>query len=89
VGAGDLATQTAQVFRNLRKVLAHAGASPADVVRMRTYVVDYTPDKFAIIAPAIAAFFGDALPSTNTLIGVQALALPEFLIEVEVTAVLE
>jgi enamine deaminase RidA (YjgF/YER057c/UK114 family) len=89
VGADDLAAQSAQVFRNLRKILAHAGARPADVVRMRTYVVGYTPDKLAIIGPAIAAFFGDAVPSTNTLIGVEALALPEFLIEVEVTAVLE
>jgi enamine deaminase RidA (YjgF/YER057c/UK114 family) len=89
VGAGDLAAQTAQVFRNLRKVLAHAGAGPADVVRMRIYVVGHTPDKLQIIGPAIAAFFGDAAPSANTLVGVAALALPEFLIEVEVTAVLE
>jgi enamine deaminase RidA (YjgF/YER057c/UK114 family) len=88
VGAGDLAAQTAQVFRNLRKVLAHAGASPADVVRMRMYVVDHTPDKLQIIAPAVTSFFGDTAPPANTLIGVQALALPEFLIEVEATAVL-
>jgi len=87
VGAGDLATQAAQVFRNLRKILAHAGATPSDVVRMRTYVVNHTPDKLEVIGPAIAAFFGDALPSANTLIGVQALALPEFLIEIEATAV--
>jgi enamine deaminase RidA (YjgF/YER057c/UK114 family) len=89
VGAGDLAAQTAQVFRNLRKILAHAGATPADVVRMRTYVVGHTPDKLDIIGPAIAAFFGDATPSANTLVGVAVLALPEFLIEVEVTAVLD
>src|SRR5919106_2828744 len=89
VGAGDLAAQTAQVFRNLRKILAHAGASPADVVRMRMYVVGHTPDKLQVIGPAIAAFFGDAPPSANTLVGVAALALQEFLIEVEVTAVLD
>ena len=89
VGAGDLAVQVAQVFRNLRKVLGHAGATPADVVRMRTYVVGHSPDKLAIIGPAIAAFFGDVLPSANTLIGVQALAFPELLIEIEVTAVLD
>jgi enamine deaminase RidA (YjgF/YER057c/UK114 family) len=52
-------------------------------------VVGHTPDKLQIIGPAIAAFFGDAAPSANTLVGVAALALPEFLIEVEVTAVLE
>jgi enamine deaminase RidA (YjgF/YER057c/UK114 family) len=88
VGAGDLAAQTAQAFRNLGKVLAHVGATPADVVRMRIYVVGHTPDKLQIIGPAIAAFCGDALPPANTLIGVQALALPEFLIEIEASAVL-
>ncbi|MEM7023230.1 MAG: RidA family protein [Pseudomonadota bacterium] len=89
VGIGDLAAQTAQVFSNLRRVLAHAGASPADVVRMRTYVVDHTPDKLGVIGPAIGEFFGDVTPSSNTLIGVQTLALPDFLIEVEVTAVVD
>ena len=33
VGEGDLAAQAAQAFRNLGKVLAHAGATPADVIR--------------------------------------------------------
>ncbi|MGI9412087.1 MAG: RidA family protein [Hyphomicrobiales bacterium] len=89
VGEGDLAAQAAQSFRNLKKVLAHAGATPGDVVRMRTYVVGHTPDKLAVIGPAIAEFFGDALPAANTLVGVEALALPEFLIEVEVTAVVD
>lgn len=40
VGAGDLAKQTQQVFNNLQTVLNEAGATPADVVRMRTYIVD-------------------------------------------------
>lgn len=89
VGARDLGSQAAQVFRNLRRVLAEAGATPADVVRMRTYVVDYSLDKLSVIGPAIAAFYDGAVPAANTLVGVQALALPEFLIEVEVTAVVD
>ena len=88
VGAGDLAAQAAQAMRNLGKVLAHEGASPADVVRIRTYVVDHSPDKLPTIGGAIAAFFGDVPPPANTLIGVQSLALPEFLIEIEATAVI-
>ena len=89
VGAGDLAKQAAQVFANLREVLADQGASPANVVRLRTYIVDYSPDKLEIIGPAIGTFFGDVVPAANTLIGVQSLAMPDFLIEVEATAVLD
>lgn len=86
VGPGDLAAQAAQALRNLGAVLAAAGAGPADVVRLRTLVVDHTPDKLEPITRAIEVFFGDALPAANTLIGVQALALPDFLIEIEATA---
>ena len=57
-------------------------------VRKDDHVVGHTPDKLQVIGAAIADFFGDTAPAANTLIGVQALALPEFLIEVEATAVL-
>lgn len=87
VGPGDLAAQCDQVFRNLKEVLGAAGMAPADVVRLRTYVVDYSPDKLEVIGPALAAFYGDVTPAANTLLGVAALAMPEFLIEVEATAV--
>ncbi|MFN3641494.1 MAG: RidA family protein [Gemmobacter sp.] len=89
VGAGDLAAQAHQAMANLRAVLAAAGATPAHVVRLRTYVVDHTPDKLGTIAPAMAAFYGDTLPAANTVVGVPALALPGFLIEVEATAVID
>lgn len=87
VGAGDLRAQSAQVFRNLKQVLGECGLGPANVVRLRTYVVDYSPDKLEIIGAAIAGFYGDVVPAANTLLGVQSLAMPEFLIEVEATAV--
>ncbi|HEY8352754.1 MAG TPA: Rid family hydrolase [Sphingomonadales bacterium] len=89
VGLNDLAAQTAQVLENLKTVLAEAGATPADVVRMRTYVVNHSPDKLEVICSAISKFYGDVPPAPNTLIGVQALALPEFLIEIEATAVID
>lgn len=87
VGAGDLAAQTRQALANIRAVLAAAGASPADVLRLRTYVVNHTPDKLGPVLGEIAQFYGDATPAPNTLIGVSALALPEFLIEIEAAAV--
>lgn len=89
VGEGDLAAQAKQVFQNLRQVLAVAGAGPADVVRLRTYIVDYTPDMLDVIGSEIAAFYDGAVPAANTLIGVQSLALPGFMIEVEAVAVVD
>lgn len=89
VGPGDLEAQCAQVFRNLKEVLGAAGMTPADVVRLRTYVVDYSLDKLAVIGPALAAFYGDVTPAANTLLGVAALAMPDLLIEIEATAIAE
>lgn len=88
VGPGDLAVQARQALANLKTVLAEVGATPGDVVRLRTYVVNHTPDKLGPIEAEVKAFFGDATPAANTLIGVQTLAMPEFLIEIEATAAL-
>lgn len=89
VGAGDVGAQAHQAMNNLKQVLAAAGASPSNVVRIRTYVVNHRPEYLQPIGAAIAQFFGDTTPSANTLIGVQSLALPEFLIEIEATAQIE
>ena len=88
VGPGDLGAQTAQALANLKLVLEAAGAGPSDVVRLRTYIVGHTPDKLGVVLPLLGAFYGDAIPAPNTVIGVAALALPDFLIEIEATAAL-
>ena len=88
VGGDDLAAQARQCLVNLKEVLASEGATPADLVRIRTYVVNHSPDKIGPVAGEMMAFYGDAMPAPNTWIGVQALAMPEFLIEIEATAVL-
>lgn len=88
VGEGNLAKQTEQVFDNLRTVLDEAGAVPADVVRMRTYIVDLKPDDLEVVGTAIASFYGEVIPPANTLLGVQTLAMPGLLIEIEMTAVI-
>lgn len=89
VGGDDLGAQTRQALANLRAVLAAAGATPSDVVRLRTYIVAHSPEKLGVVLPEIAAFYGDAVPAPNTLIGVAALALPDFLIEIEATAAID
>lgn len=88
VGPGDLVAQTRQALANLRHVLAACGATPKDVVRLRTYVVHHGPEKLGPVSAELIAFYEGADPAPNTWLGVQALALPEFLIEIEATAVL-
>lgn len=89
VGAGDLSVQTAQAMRNVGLALAAAGASYADVVKITTYVVNYRPEQRQIIGKARSPFFAGGPPPASTLLGVSALAMPEWLIEIEAVAVLD
>ena len=89
VGAGDLAEQTAQAMRNVGLSLAAAGASFEHIVKITTYVVDYKPEQRVIIGKARAPFFAGRQPPASTLVGVPALALPEWLIEIEAIAVFD
>jgi 2-iminobutanoate/2-iminopropanoate deaminase len=85
VGEGDVVAQALQVFANIGLVLAAAGATFGDVVKVTTFLVDI--DDRARINPVRQEFFGEARPA-STLVEVSALVLPEFLIEVEAVAVL-
>ncbi|HUB16067.1 MAG TPA: RidA family protein [Acetobacteraceae bacterium] len=89
VGGGDLAAQTAQAMRNVGLALAAAGASYADIVKITTYVVNYRPEQRAIIGKARAPFFASGQRPASTLVGVAALALPEWLVEIEAVAVVD
>jgi len=86
IGRGDLGKQMHAALDNVARALAAAGAGLGDVVQLRIYVVNYDPSMIETIAGALKDRFGDAAPA-NTLIGVQALAMPEFLVELEATAV--
>jgi enamine deaminase RidA (YjgF/YER057c/UK114 family) len=88
VGAGDLAAQARQALDNLRAVLQSVGAGPANIVRLRTYVVDHSLAKLGPVSEEIMRFYGSVTPAANTWIGVQALAMAEFLVEIEATAIL-
>jgi len=89
IGGDDLAAQTRQTLANIKTVLEAAGGTLADLVRLRIYVVNHTPDKLGVVLPEIGAFFGSVTPPPNTFLGVQALALPDFLIEIEATAAID
>jgi enamine deaminase RidA (YjgF/YER057c/UK114 family) len=87
VGAGDLAAQVTQAMRNVGLALAAAGATYADIVKITTYVVGYEPEHRVVIGRARAPFFAGMAPPASTLVGVAALALPEWLVEIEAVAV--
>ena len=88
VGRGDFAAQVSQVFANLGRSLAAAGASPEDVAKITIYVVDYQrDDHYPIIEKARATLFGDHKPA-NVVIGVATLS-PDYLIEVDAVAVVD
>lgn len=89
VGAGDVGAQARQALANLKQVLASAGADISDIVRLRTYVVNHNPSLLEPIGQALGEFYGDIVPAANTWIGVQSLALPDFLVEIEATAVID
>jgi enamine deaminase RidA (YjgF/YER057c/UK114 family) len=87
IGAGDLAMQTTQAMHNVGLALAAAGATYADIVKITTYIVNYRPEHRAIIGKARTPFFANRSPPASTLVGVDALALPEWLVEIEAVAV--
>jgi enamine deaminase RidA (YjgF/YER057c/UK114 family) len=86
VAPGDLAAQARQVYANLGRALAAAGARPDQVARITIYVVDYKSEYLPVIEQARVELFGNHKPA-DTLIGVARLARPEFLIEVDAIAV--
>ena len=88
VGLGDLAVQAHQVFVNLGRALAAAGARPDQVARITIFVVRHRPEYLEVIEEARVALFGDHKPA-DTLVGVEALARPEYLIEVDAIAVMD
>jgi enamine deaminase RidA (YjgF/YER057c/UK114 family) len=86
IGQGDLAAQAEQAFSNLGFALAAAGGGPGDVTSLRIYVVDYGPASMVAIGEPIQRFFDGVKPAAQTLLGVQALGMPELLVEIEATA---
>ena len=87
VGHGDLAAQARQVFANLGRALAAAGARADQVTRITIFVSNYSPENLPVIEAGRMTLFGDHKP-TDTLVGVHTLSDPDYLIEVDAIAVI-
>lgn len=85
-GIGDPSAQARQVFENLRRCLAAAGATFGDVIKFTYYLTDigYLP----AVRTARDEFLAGAQPPASTAVQVTALARPEFLLEIEALALL-
>jgi len=75
--------QAEACWKNLVAILADAGMTVADLVKITTYLV--RPEDLAAAGAARARYFGDARPASATLV-VAALVRPEWLIEIEAVA---
>jgi len=83
VGDNDVVAQARQTLANVGAVLAAAGSSFADVVKVTIYLTDV--DDRAKINPVRREFFGETRPA-STLVEVSGLAIPGARIEVEAVA---
>ena len=88
IGGTDLAQQARQALRNVQAAVEAVGGTLADVVALRIYIVNYRPEQADVIGGALREFFPKEERPASTWIGVSALAVPDFLIEIEATAVL-
>ena len=87
VGDGDARAQARQCYDNLAVILAHYGGSLRHLVKTTTYITHwaYRP----LVAAARDEVFASPPYPANTLVVVQGLAEPHFLVEIEGIAVLD
>ena len=85
IGKNDAYTQTKYIIEKIERVLQKAGSSLKDVVRTRMFVTDIT--RWEEYGKAHGEFFKNIKPCTS-MIEVKGLIAPEYLIEIEATAII-
>jgi enamine deaminase RidA (YjgF/YER057c/UK114 family) len=85
VGPDDPEAQTRQVFANLSRALAAAGASFTDVIKLNYYVTDIA--MLPVVRAIRDEYVDTARPPASTAVQVAALAMPGLMIEIEAWAV--
>jgi enamine deaminase RidA (YjgF/YER057c/UK114 family) len=87
VGPGDADAQARQVFENLRRCLAEAGAGFGDVVKLGFFVLDVA--HLPAVRAARDAVVDTTRPPASTAVQVAALFAPGYLIEAEAWALVD
>lgn len=85
VGKNDAYAQTKFVIEKIERVLKNAGSALKDVVRTRMFVTDIS--RWEEYGKAHGEFFAEIKPCT-TMVEVKGLIAPEYLIEIEATAII-
>ena len=85
VKADDAYAQTLNILERIEKVLEEAGAGMKDVIRTRVFTTDIS--QFDNIAKAHGAYFKHIKPTTG-MYEISKLVAPEYMVEIEFTAVL-
>ncbi|WP_427869790.1 RidA family protein [Leucobacter luti] len=85
VGIGDVVAQTEKAMDNIAMLLEEAGSKLADIVKVTVYIIDprYREDVYRTMGKYLKGVF-----PVSTGIVVQALARPEWLVEIDATAVI-
>lgn len=88
VGEADLEAQVRQVFRNLERALAGAGATLASVTKFTTYLTrdEHIEDFMRVRRDLFAELYPEGGYPPNTLVVVGRLVSPAFLVEIEAVA---
>lgn len=86
VGVGDLAAQTRQILTNIETALKKAGATMADVVRTRIYVVDIS--QWEAAGRVHGEVFGEIRPAM-AMVEVSKLIADDILVEIEADAIVK
>lgn len=84
VKADDAQAQTLNILERVEKVLEELNVSMKDVIRTRIFTTDI--NSFEAVATAHATFFKDIKPTTG-FYEISKLVAPEYLVEIEFTAV--
>jgi enamine deaminase RidA (YjgF/YER057c/UK114 family) len=87
VGKGDFRAQVERTFENLTAALASAGATFKDVVKITYFVVGLKPEHVPVVREVRRKYLDAENPPASTLVGVAALVVPEWLIEIDLVAV--
>jgi enamine deaminase RidA (YjgF/YER057c/UK114 family) len=85
VGIGDVTAQTEQAMANIKMLLDEAGSRLEDIVKVTIYIIDprYREDVYRTVGKWLKGVY-----PVSTGIVVQALARPEWLVEIDATAVI-